>query len=76
MSLVLPDDGNCKDLQVDIIEPEILQTGIDGARDVVSGALHFGSHKELLPWNATLLDCDAQLCLGSINLGPVKVIKP
>lgn len=60
-------------IEVDIVQPQLLQTRVDGAGDILNVGNHFGGDEELVARHAALLDGIAQLLFGIVDLGAVQV---
>lgn len=63
-----------RSIQINISQLQLLQTYVDGFRNVRNVGHDLGRYEQLLPLDATLLDGKAQFLLGLIDLGTVEVI--
>lgn len=66
-------DGQ-KPIQINIVQLELLQTGLDRLRNVRDIGDHFGRNKELIPSHATLFDGNTQFCFCVVHLGSIQVV--
>lgn len=60
-------------VEVDIVQPQLFQTRIDGGRDICDVGNHLGGDEELVTRHAALLDGVAQLLFRVVDLGAVQV---
>lgn len=61
-------------LQINIVKLQLFQARIERIRYVLDVRDDFCSHKQLLPGDFTLFQGDADLLLGVINLGGIKMV--
>ncbi len=61
-------------IQVNIVESELLQTRVDGFRDVGDVGDDFGCDEELLSRHVTLLDCGADFAFRVVDFRSVDVV--
>lgn len=64
------------DSQVDVVQLQLLQAGLDRIWDVIDVVHDLGSDEELLPVNAALLDGNTKLGLGLVDCQLVSMSRP
>lgn len=70
---VLETAGERSCLQIDIVQLQILQAGLDGTRHVFNRLNNLGCNVQLFARDATLFDRNPKLLLGAVSLCAVQV---
>lgn len=65
--------GKGKSIQIHIIQLELLQTRLDGSRDICQIIHNLGGHEQLVAWHLALFDRHPQFRLGAVDLCAIQV---